>query len=225
MKPYKKFFALMLVGVLLLACGACGGGMVGDDPTIRTTGQEPVSSLGEPEFTVGTGNSDPYADIIKSIIKPYEGSPEQLKHQYYALYDIDRNGIDELLWGMDVYGGIGYNSVFTVRNDIVAQSDDSFSAYRFLEQARPTLLFANGTIRYEWDIEGTSRYCYCRFEAGELVLQIVLRTANDSYYHRDPVTYNEIPITKAEYDRMRKEMEGNGPVVELEWKPLAEYGR
>jgi len=33
------------------------------------------------------------------------------------------------------------------------------------------------------------------------------------------------PITKAEFDRVQKEFEGDGQTVELDWKPLAEYGR
>jgi hypothetical protein len=33
------------------------------------------------------------------------------------------------------------------------------------------------------------------------------------------------PITQAEFDRVQNEMEGDGQVVELDWKPLAEYGR
>ena len=47
MKHYKRFFALMLAGVLLLACAACGGGPVGDNPptgTITTIATEPSTS-------------------------------------------------------------------------------------------------------------------------------------------------------------------------------------
>ncbi|MCL2299140.1 MAG: hypothetical protein FWC27_03210, partial [Firmicutes bacterium] len=32
-------------------------------------------------------------------------------------------------------------------------------------------------------------------------------------------------ITKAEFDRLKNEFEGDGQTVELDWKPLAEYGR
>jgi len=33
-----------------------------------------------------------------------------------------------------------------------------------------------------------------------------------------------VSITKAEFDRVQKEMKGNGQMVEFDWKPLAEYG-
>ena len=122
MKHYRRFFALVLAGALLLGCVGCGGGPVGDDPTIRTTGQEPISSLGEPEVTEGTGNSDRYADIINSIIKPYEGHPEQLKGQYYALYDIDGDDKKEFLTG---WGG-RLERVFTIQNGVVVEQEQYY---------------------------------------------------------------------------------------------------
>ena len=46
------------------------------------------------------------------------------------------------------------------------------------------------------------------------------------YYRIDPRNpSNRIPITEKEYNRLKKEYEGDGKVVEIDWKPLAEYGK
>jgi len=225
MKHYRRFFALVLVGALLLGCAGCGGGLVGDDPTIRTTGQEPVSSLGEPEVTEGTGNSDPYADIIKSIIKPYEDHPDQLKQQYYALYDIDGDGTKELLLGSEEYSGIVFQAVHAIQNGVAVWQEALPSLVADFPEQRSIL--KNGIIRVKSvDSDNGSFFRYYRFEDEELKLQIILLdSAFGNEYYRREYGNKDVPVTKEEFDRMRKEMEGDGQVVNLDWKPLAEYGR
>jgi len=48
MKPYKRFFALMLAGALLLACAACGGEPNNDEQATGATAVQLQPSLGEP---------------------------------------------------------------------------------------------------------------------------------------------------------------------------------
>ena len=48
----------------------------------------------------------------------------------------------------------------------------------------------------------------------------------NSYYRINPSnTSKRISIKKREYNRLKKQFEGDGQVVEIDWKPLAEYGR
>jgi hypothetical protein len=75
--------------------------------------------------------------------------------------------------------------------------------------------------------EGVESTFYYRFEGGQLKLQIDLVNAWGDYYQAYDIDRVGLgtPITKAEYDRVKAEMEGDGQVVEIDWKPLAEYGR
>jgi len=226
----KKVFISLLC---LLCVGFCSceeieqpkettAATVTEQPSTKTSETTDLSLLAT---DTENGNKDLYADEINFIIEPYQNQPDKLKGQYYVLYDIDGNGIEELLWGMDVYGGISLNSIFSIQNGVAVEWDEFFSAYRNREHARQTLLFCNGVIRSDSDHEGVPIFNYYRFEAGIAKPLAEIFTVNGDYYSRDPVTKNERSITKEEYDRVKKEMEGDGQVVELDWRPLAEYGQ
>ena len=227
----KKFFAALCL--LLAGLYACGG-VISEETQIPTTDSEAVdiattlatsetSALSPTESKIN--ENDSYFDVINFIISPYQNQLDKLNGQYYALYDIDGNGIEELLWSMDVYGGKSFNSIFTIQNGVVVEVNEFFSAYRFPEQASQTLLFRNGIIRSDNNHEGVPRYNYYRFEDGKIKPLTAIFTVNGDYYSLDPVTGDEMTITKREFDRLQKEMEGDGQIVELDWKPLAEYGR
>ena len=66
---------------------------------------------------------------------------------------------------------------------------------------------------------------YYRLENGEIKNKTVIEQ-NGKYY--DFIINGPYPgtlITKEEFGRVRKEFEGDGELVELDWKTLAEYGR
>jgi len=189
--------------------------------TLTTTAEEITADMTRPSAT--TAEIKPYFEVIKSKIKMYDAYPEQLIDQSYVLYDLDNNGTKELLLGLE---GWGITDVYTIQNDIAVRQEEFFvDPYG---GAQPVLL-KNGTIRKEWVHDGCQlNISYHCFEDGELKFQTSLRDDCDnwgSFFHYNPATKKETPITKAEFNRLQKELEGDGEVVELDWKPLAEYGR
>jgi len=172
--------------------------------------------------------SNLYAETIRTIKKNFVSAPDQLNYLHYALYDIDENGTKELLIGESYTGEMRLNSICSII-DGVAVRQEEFRSFGEGGYARPSTLFENGTIRVD-RVDDTIifYYYYYRFENGELKHQIMLIdntffNENDYFSNKDPM--KRTPITKAEFDRVKKEMEGDGQVVELDWKPLAEYGR
>jgi len=146
------------------------------------------------------------------------------KNLQYALYDIDGNGTNELLLGT---GDSGYAdkddliiSIFTIQDGVAVQQRNVPS---------PTLL-KNGTIWTGGESGSGIFHEYYRFEDGSLKLQTGISEYN-SIDKDERGRFQSFPdgrridITEEEFERVRKEFEGDGQVVELDWKPLAEYGR
>jgi hypothetical protein len=95
------------------------------------------------------------------------------------------------------------------------------------ERSLPPVLYRNGTIWRKCTDDDLWYDIYYRFENGELKPRISLSTDYDynEYFRFDPDFKKRISITKEEYDRTCKEFEGDGQVVALDWRPLAEYAR
>jgi len=192
-----------------------------DSPTIR-----PEESTSIPVFSTTKFNidkNDPCYHVIKEI---EDVDIQLLRYVYYAYYDIDGDGTEELLTG---WGG-SLERVYTIRNGVAVRQEQYFGPVG--SDFSETRLFKNGTIRVNSDNDSGYFFSYYRFEGGEIKGQLCLkrRLEHERYrreydYSKDPVVATDIPITKAEFDRLRKEFEGDGQVVELDWKPLAEYGR
>jgi len=189
------------------------------------TGHTTTNRRTDVSSTIKTEISEinPYFEEIKRHIMRYDASPEQLSDQCYALYDFDKNGAKELIIGLKDWGIV---DVYTIQNGVAVRQAEFFvDPYG---GAQPTLL-KNGTIRKEWMYDGCQRnISYHRFEDGELKFQISLRDDCDNWgscFQYDPVTKNETQINKKEFDRLKKEFEGDGQVIELDWKPLTEYGQ
>jgi len=156
----------------------------------------------------------------------YDDTPDLLKKRYYFLYDLDGNDTKELLlgqaWGEDIY----LYAVYAIKNGIAVRQEEYWYDP---QRGNPPLLYKNGIIRVEAD--GDTMLQYYRFEDGELKFQIMLIDDYSPVF--DSGNYKRVDekggfskiITKAEFDRLQKEFEGDGQVIELDWKPLAEYGR
>jgi len=86
MKHYRRFFALMLAGVLLLGCAGCGGRPSGDDPTTGTTGPEPISSLGEDATAAPTVSTAPGSKGRPDIAMNHEVEKDGLVLRVYSGY-------------------------------------------------------------------------------------------------------------------------------------------
>jgi len=174
--------------------------------------------------TAKVGENSQYSDEIKIVIEAY-GNSDFLKQIYYAFYDIDSNGTQELLLGDGLnIESIRIGTVYTITDDVVLRQDEYH--YPEPEAGPPPLLFINGTIRVDSNsYDGELGFGYYCFENGTLKHQIGLVNERGSYFRILKELPQLIPITKAEFERLKREMEGDGQVVELDWKPLAEYGR
>ncbi len=104
-----------------------------------------------------------------------------------------------------------------------------------------TSLLLNGVIKMMWlsnweewrfhlvndEIGSAPSYAYVRFENGDLKEMITLTVDDKGKHWRydDPNSFDRTRITKEAFESLRLEYEGNGQLVELNWRPLAEYGK
>ena len=148
--------------------------------------------------------------------------------EYYFMHDIDGDGVDEFLWGKWENYGLEY---IVLAGVFAVNGDSAIRQYGFREIHMETpdhaYLFKNGTIKLvNLDIlpeEGEVGYYY-RFDGGELKWYASLHAYNGRYSYYD-ANYNEKTIDKNTHARLLKEMEGDGEVVEINWKPISQYGQ
>ena len=170
--------------------------------------------------------SGPFSNVLSERVESYDDSPYRLAEQRYVFYDIDGNGTKELLLGADWGAGVNLHTVCVIQDGVAVQQKKLFVDP---DLGNPFLLYENGTIRVDRvDDTVVFYYYYFRFEGKEIKHKMMLIDntyfiENDFFSNKDPM--KRTPITKAEFDHLQKEMEGDGQVVELDWKPLAEYGK
>jgi len=159
----------------------------------------------------------PYNDILVGLI-------ERSYYCQYALYDLDGNGTKELLLGEDTWVSEKtlITSIYTIQDGEAVYQDeflwDPLGAWEFEWTALP-VLYKNGTIML-------GDYFYYRLEKNGAIIRTSVIEEDGKYYRFIMNgSYPGTPISKKEFDRIRKEFEGDGQVVVLDWKPLAEYGR
>jgi len=230
-----KKLSVALLCMLFLGLCACGPvepheatttAMTTPEKTTKITHTEQDASISAP---IPTGNdktteNNLYSEAIKAINKNFEDAPNQLKDMRYALYDLDGNGALEFLQGLEGGGVLYLTAIYTIQNDVAVRQEEFW--YPDFSRSSPALLFKNGTVRTSSDNDGDLYTNYFRFENGVLRHKATLTDIYGQYFrYNENVTYPGTPITKAEFDRVQKEFEGDGQVVELDWKPLAEYGR
>jgi len=167
----------------------------------------------------------PYVDVVNERIKFFRSisdkSYDYLPTQYYTLYDIDGNGTKELLLGSEEWGALVLIIIYAIQDGVAVEQ--RFRVMGEGGSAFPSLLFENGVIRVDsGDDSGRYIIYYC-FENGALICPTALVDRYGEYYLDDG--WPGTPITKEEFDRVQREMEGDGQTVALDWKPLAEYGR
>jgi len=175
------------------------------------------------------GKSDPYSKVIKE----YQGYRETY---YYALHDIDGNGTEELLLGGEQWGGeVDLLGVYTIQSG-VAVPQEEFNIWGEGGSISPSWIFKNGTIKVDLNNE-EPRYNYYCFVDEELKLQATLIKQLQVFDWDNQVYYDEFfrvsengewpgtSLTKEEFEQAMKELEGDGQVVVIDWKPLAEYER
>ena len=153
----KKLFVLLLC---LLLTGICACRRTSPE-TPATTNQEQKT---DEEKTIGStkpsvprsettiSKNDPYSDAIKAYVERCdkygilfgEGTPE---NQLYALYDIDGDGIEELLAGNYIETlGPFLCGVYVIQNGVAVEQENYFLPVPVFATP-PPMLFKNGTLR------------------------------------------------------------------------------
>ena len=219
----KKIFGAFLC---LLFLGFCACGQIASEKetatstTLRTNSAKTTETIMTTVTTaigIITSKDEPFADSIIDYIEKYI---QKYEGQLYAFYDVDSDGKKELLEGGNYWNNLYLARVYTIQNSIAVRQE-AFLSDPTMDLV--ALLYKNGTIRLEDTMN--NRFTYYQFEGGELKFQIKLFNDSVEYYGILELNGPRTLIAKEEYDRLQKEMEGDGQVVDLDWKPLAEYGR
>ena len=153
-------------------------------------------------------------------------------HWYYYEFDLDGDGVKELLRGLETGndGKIGIEAIKVNRNGTYV--DTGFEGYQgnfeFGGDQLP-ILFADGTLRTggrSWDYDHEF-YIYWRLNNSEMKIYKEIHYYDDGdiddvrYTLKDiDSDYKEIEITKADFDRIKREMEENKEIVKLDWKQV-----
>ena len=172
--------------------------------------------------TSQTSENDPIAEVLRSYPIEFMGSHFQEFTRYYALHTI--NGNEVLMLGVKERDTIFLDVVYVIRDGIAVQQRQVMWGGGLRWDSFPPVLFENETIRLGRDSEGVLVFHYYRFEDGELKPQIRLTDSFGDYYLY-PTQGSRIDITREEFEQRKQEMEGNGQTIEIDWQPLAEFGR
>ena len=197
--------------------------------------------------------SDPYSAFMKKHCEEYAKAWERRAKEdgntieifnnyivyhpdvYYFLYDLDKDGTNELLLGS--WQKIGYyteepdppkkiciSSAYAIQ-DGEAVKLDSGTWWDF-EFVWDRVLLSNGIIMTTWGIKEDPSYSFFSYENNSLIFKGALyHTENGGYCKRKSMKYfDEQTISTAEHDRIYNEMCGNSSVVDINWKRIDEYG-
>ena len=261
----KKFISAMLCFVFIFLC-SCNGNQNTDttastqntsatNVTRQNTTESSDKSTEEiPTVKIPTNPDDPYSIFIKKRyediyeaqkIEGAEYFAEFDKHSldcFYFIYDIDGNGVDELILGdwkaitndiEDYFAPkkIVISSVYTLENgELVKQETHPWWNDEVLWDR---VILSNGLIRTSIGIEDSHSHSYLEFKNGSLKLKYAIYYKGDGYGNRyyeiiypdNNNNYIQEKITKEEFERLHDEANGDAEVVEINWKRIDEYGR
>jgi len=242
----KKLFAVALCPVLCVLC-ACGSIALPEETATAAQTVEIKTNEGDPFSYVLEAYAQVDQDFLYALYEPNPPSAEAFSQGflarpegvftnlkigvavdddlYYAFYDIDGNGTDEMLLGTgrqsDYAGLIG---VYATQDGVAVQQPLPLNWCGDCMYSYPSLR-KDGTIWSVYDSWGNedSSYSYYRFEDGQLKLKMKLilkhQTSLFRYFRNN--TFN--PISWKKFERLRKDYWQEAELAEIDWKPLADY--
>ena len=257
----KTVFSLLLITIILFcSCTTkVKDNTTKDNPitkkTDNTTTSE-VSTTGVRTFYTKEFKedpADPYSILLKKrcndLVSYWQGANEEDKQfgfdyyikyfndLYYFLYDLDKDGTNELLLGTiqkvgtdyeDIYAPekICISSIYTIK-DGKAVKVDTGSWWEFVIII-DRILYSNGVIVVKWGNEEIPCYAAWLLENEKLNIKCYVRhSAGDpekGYYKA--INFNnlgETSISKDEYYSIYNQYCGNAKVVDIDWKRIDEY--
>lgn len=229
--------------------------------TTKFTPQSTTTSSAETTEEITTVNipvtpDDPYSEFIKNKYEDFYNAmikhdPDEFQssswygESYYFLYDLDDNGIDELILGdwiriTDYHDDSGaprkilITSIYTIENDEVVNLDDQLPGrwnWYNSDYMLDKCILSNDLIRQTTGGKEYPTLYYYYIEEGKLRLKYGLFAHVNSdgskvfSYKDENSTKDFNPISEEEYIRLRDEANGDAEVVEINWKRIDEYGR
>lgn len=257
----KTVFSLLLITIILFcSCTTkVKDNTTKDNPitqkTDNTTTSEVSTTSSKPFYTkeIKENSADPYSSLIKEMCdnimecwnstipeykeKGLENYIKRFDDLFYFLYDLDKDGTNELLLGTIQKVGTDFedinapekiciSSVYTIKDGKAVKVARSIGWQFVIYIDR--ILYSNGIIVTQWGNEKVPCYSAVALENGELNLKCYVRhSAGDpekGYYKA--INFNnlgEISISKDEYYSIYNQYCGNAKVVDIDWKRIDEY--
>ena len=244
----KKLIILILAAIGFITCfSGCGSPTQTDETTaVGTKGGEALTEKGTiPFYTkeIKDDPSDPYSGFIKeaceAVVDGWQGLEAEdfedfFKNRYcthYFLYDLNGDGVEEMLLGKWVKVGHYTDDpnpptalkpyfICTLKDGEVEYMD--FDSLHWSEFIYDRVLFSNGLVMTTWGPEKNPSCIFAYFDGKEL-------KQKDFLFHLMPddiyLEIDESEMTEEEYHRRIDEAIGDATPVEIEWKRIDEYGQ
>lgn len=244
----KKLIILILAAIGFITCfSGCGSPTQTDETTaVGTKGGEALTEKGTiPFYTkeIKDDPSDPYSGFIKeaceAVVDGWQGLEAEdfedfFKNRYcthYFLYDLNGDGVEEMLLGKWVKVGHYTDDpnpptalkpyfVCTLKDGEVEYMD--FDSLHWSEFIYDRVLYSNGLVMTTYGNEKKPSCFFAAFDGTSLVMKdnVYYFASDDTYYYG----YDNV-ITEEEYHRRIDEAIGDATPVEIEWKRIDEYGQ
>ena len=243
----KRLTILILAATLLLLCSCGADGGKETETTLIDASAAATSEKSDdiPFYTkeIKDDPSDPYSGFIKeaceAVVDGWQGLEAEdfedfFKNRYcthYFLYDLNGDGVEEMLLGKWVK--VGHytddpNPPTALKPYFVCTLKDgeveymAFDSLYWSEFIYDRVLYSNGLVMTTWGPEKNPSCIFAYFDGQELKQKDFLfhRMPNDTYVESD-----KKEMTEEEYHRRIDENIGDATPVEIEWKRIDEYGQ
>lgn len=244
MKKAVLFIAVMLL-LLLCSCGADGGKETQTTLIDASAAETSEKSDDIPFYTkeIKDDPSDPYSGYIKKYcervvsrfmeegLSDFEWYMRQIPYMYYCFYDLNGDGVEEMLLGdwrkvgkytddLDPPRERKLSAVATLKDGEVEYMD--FDSLHWSEFIYDRVLYSNGLVMTTYGNEKKPSCFFAAFDGTSLVMKdnVYYFASDDTYYYG----YDNV-ITEEEYHRRIDEAIGDATPVEIEWRRIDEYGQ
>ena len=243
----KKAVLLITVILLLLlcSCGAYVGKETETTPIYASAAATSEKSDDIPFYTkeIKGDPSDPYSRYIKKYcervvsrfmeegLSDFEWYMRQIPYMYYCFYDLNGDGVEEMLLGdwrkvgkytddLDPPRERKLSAVATLKDGEVEYMD--FDSLHWSEFIYDRVLYSNGLVMTTYGNEKKPSCFFAAFDGTSLVMKdnVYYFASDDTYYYG----YDNV-ITEEEYHRRIDEAIGDATPVEIEWKRIDQYGQ
>ncbi len=258
----KTVFSLLLITIILFcSCTTkVKDNTTKDNPitkkTDNTTTSEVSTTSSKPFYTkeIKENSADPYSSLIKEMCdnimecwnstipeykeKGLENYIKRFDDLFYFLYDLDKDGTNELLLGTIQKVGTDFedinapekiciSSIYTIK-DGKAVKVDTGSWWEFVIII-DRILYSNGVIVVKWGDEKIPNYAAWTLKNRKLDTRcyVTQESTDPEKGYLKVINFHNLEktsISKDEYYSIYNQYCGNAKVVDIDWKRIDEYG-